>query len=66
MVRNRPVRGLALERPRRQPVDAAHVAAEKRRHRLQAGIGDALHHRIEAAQRVSVHRVRLAAERPPT
>ena len=60
------VRGLAVERPRRQPVDAAHVAAEERRHRAQPGAGDELHHRVEAAQRGGVHRARLRAERPPT
>jgi hypothetical protein len=37
IVRKRPAGASGRARPRRQPVHAAHVAAEQRRHRAQAG-----------------------------
>ena len=43
VARDRPktaLRRLAFERPGRQPVHAAHVSAEQRRHRPQPGLGD--------------------------
>ena len=56
---------VAIERPARQPVHAAHVPAEERRHRAQSGFGDAVHEGVEAAQGRRVHRARSGLKRIP-
>ncbi len=55
----------AFQRPSGKPVDAAHVPAEERGHCLQPRLGDALHQRVEPAERVFVHRARLRLKRLP-
>ena len=60
-----PSHRLALERPRRQPVDAAHVSAKERRHCAQSRIRDSAHDGIELTQRVGTHRGGLGLKHIP-
>src|SRR6185312_8154968 len=54
-----------VERPRRQPVHAAHVTAEERRHGAQSVGGDQLHHAFEPPEHRAIEPSRFGLEVGP-
>ena len=67
-IRNRaeaPARGRSIERPFGQPIDAAHVAAKKRRHSLEPMASEHVHDVHAPIEGLTVHRRRRRLKELP-